>query len=210
MRTRDPDTAEEHPHCPPLHSDMLCPPCGKGPGFKAIPALGQQLQSQAGQDSGNFSLPQSLSLVTQLPRHKNLGWCQYLYSLPEAASRVPFWAPGASFEHQGEPCTHSLSCPAARQGAGAGSQSSPQPGSQTGATFSETRGRNEVFVPQEGGTAARALLQSSPEQGQEAAANPSSLPFPGSRQEALSLPGSSERLTHALPTHPSPRHRAQL
>lgn len=41
-----------------------------------------------------------------------------------------------------------LSCRQA--GAGAGSHCSPQPGSQTGATFSKTRGRSEVFVPQEG------------------------------------------------------------
>lgn len=55
-------------------------PVTKGLGLR--PFL--HLQSQVGQDSGNFSFPPSLSLLTKLSRHKNLGWSQYLYSLPEA------------------------------------------------------------------------------------------------------------------------------
>lgn len=114
-RQRSTHTAHMWTHTAQPCSDRLCPPSGKG--FKAIPALRQHLQSQVGQESGNFSFPQSLSLVTKLLRHKNLVWSQYFYSLPEAVSREShLWAPGASFQHQGEPCTRSQGAANSRSG----------------------------------------------------------------------------------------------
>lgn len=176
MRTRDQrSTHMAHMWTHTAHpcSDMFCPPRDKGPGFKAISALRQHLHSQVGQDSGNFSFPPSL-FSHQTFEAQESGLVPVLLLLPRSSfqgtpslgSRSILQASRGALHPQPGGCklpelSRSQAGPAST---GAGSHSSPQPRSQaseeqTGATFSETRGRSEVFLPQEGGTAARALLQ---------------------------------------------------